>query len=168
MPETITYCELVDLEWGNIPAPVNAQFWLNKGAEEIDGKIGFVYATPVMLDNSTEQRPAKLLLKRINAWLAMGRAILAIAAGAEDNQLHQLGKYYVDEATKALDSIVDGSVILPGVDPTTPTSDQQTGPMISNVDTASSVEAFNATFGNPAETAIQLIRSPLVGNPYTW
>jgi hypothetical protein len=165
---TVTYCELVDLDWGNIPAPPNAEFWLLKGAEEIDGKIGFLYATPVILGLSTEQRPAKLLLKRINSWLAMGRAILSIAAGTEDDQLHQLGKYYVDEAGKALDAIVDGSVILPGVDPATPSSDQQTGPMITNVDAASAVEAFNTTFGNPADAAIQLTRVPVIGNPYTW
>jgi len=168
MPATITYAELSDLEWGNIPAPPNAQFWLDKGAEEIDGKIGFLYATPVVLGNSAEQRPAKLLLKRINAWLAMGRAILSIAAGNEDDQLHQLGLYYVTEAGAALKAITDGTTILPGVDPVTPRSDAQTGPMVTNVDSSSMVEGFDSIFGNPAKTVLSACRPILPGNPYTW
>lgn len=169
MPATITYCEIADLDWGsNMPAPSNAQFWINKGAEEIDGKIGFAYATPVVLGNSSEQRPAMLLLKRINAWLAMGRAILSTAVGGEDDQLNQLGLYYVNEATKALDLIADGSIILPGVDPATASDDRQTGPMVTNVDEDSLVEEFDAVFGNPAKTALSIPRPTLTGNPYTW
>lgn len=165
---TYTYAELTDLDWGAIPTPPNAEYWLNSGAEEIDRKIGFVYAAPVVLGNSSEQRPAKLLLKQINAWLAMGRSILAMGASGEDIQLHALGKYYVDEATKALDSIASGETILPGVEPTTPTDDRQTGPMVSNVDNGSAVEAFSDVFGNPASTSLLMARPTLCGNPYTW
>lgn len=168
MPASTTYAELSDLDWGNIPAPDNAEFWLNSGAEEIDSKIGFLYATPVILGNSAEQRPARLLLKKINAWLAMGRAILSVAAGNEDDQLHQLGLYYVTEATGALDAIASGTVILPGVDPATATDDRQTGPMIANLEEDSLVESFAHQFGDPAKTVLAFPRPTLVGNPYTW
>lgn len=163
-----TYAAITDLDWGTIPAPANAQHWLEASAEEIDAAIGFLYSTPVLLSESAEQRPAKLLLKKINSWLAMGRALLSIDAGNEDDQLHQLGLYYVSEASKALAAIVDGTIVLPGVDPTTPTSDQQTGPMITNVDESSFVEGFSDVFGNPASSVLNAPRQILLGNRYTW
>lgn len=168
MPAVEPYASLTDCEWGEIPTPVNAQFWLDKGAEEIDAKIGFTYATPVVLGNSAEERPAKLLLKRINAWLCMGRAILSRAVGGEDDTLHALGEYYVKEATAALNQIADGTIVIPGADPATPTETRETGPMIYNVDNASAVESFSEVFGNPASQVITATRPNLIGSPYTW
>jgi hypothetical protein len=168
MPETLTYAQASDLDWGNIPAPANAEYWLQKGSDEIDSKIGFLYATPIVLGNSAEERPGRLLLRRINEWLAMGRAILSIDAGNEDDQLHQLGLYYVTEANNALAAIVNGSIVLTGATPASPTTDQQTGPMITNVDETSFVEDFRSAFGDPASTVLNTPRPTVLGNRYTW
>ncbi len=170
MPALTTYAALTDLEWGDMSAPANAQFWLTAGAEEIDSKIGNLYSTPVILGNSPAQRPSMLLLKRINAWLAMGRSILATSVGGENDQLHQLGLFYVKEATSALDAIVSGAIVLVGADSTVVKTDNQTGPMISNLDDESLVESFASVFGDPVKTTVARQRMiPCIrGNPYTW
>ncbi len=166
---TEPYCELADLLMGNIPVPSDAQKYIDQAADEIDSKIGMKYATPVVVDSSPESRPTTLLLKRINTWLATGRMILARDAGGEDDQLHQYGLYLVNEATAALNAIVDGSVTLPGATPVTPDDNLSSAPIISNVDNTSAVESFGEVFGNPASQALTAPRYPWAyGNPYTW
>lgn len=169
----MAYAVSGDLDWGGMPAPGNIDHWLNKAADEIDSKIGSVYVTPVVLLDTAEQRPGKLLLNRINSWLAMGRAILARATPNEDDQLHQLGLYYVTEATNALDKIVDGTVILAGATLVTETTDKQTGPMAASADESSIVEGYSGAFGNPLTDAMnRQTQLPSMGNfylsPYTW
>lgn len=161
------YAVQADLLLGNIPVPTDFQKYLDAGADEIDSQIGFKYATPVVPDNSVEQRPAGLLLKKINAWLATGRIVLARDAGGEDDQLHQYGQYMVQEALKALNDIVTGAVILPGVDLATPDNSTVTGPQISNGEDASLVDEFNTVFGNPAMDVLNRY-NVVSGNPYTW
>lgn len=163
------YAVIVDLLLGNVPVPADAQKYLDATAEEIDSRIGFRYATPVVADTSPEQRPVGLLLKRINAWLATGRIILAKDAAGEDDQLHQYGEYLVREANKALDQIVDGTIVLPGVDLATPEASTVTGPDAAWGDSESLVEAFGTTFGSPALQSLnRLNQIPPLGNPYTW
>lgn len=169
MPATMPYCEIPDLVLGNIPTPEDADKYIISAAEEIDSRIGLRYATPVVVADSIEERPTELLLKRINTFLASGRLILALDAGGEDDQLHQYGLYLVNEASSAIDAIVSGSIVLPGTTPATEGSSIQTGPQLANVDDASSVEAFQSVFGNPASTVILRPRvNPPWGNPYTW
>lgn len=169
MTATVLYCDPQDLPLGNVPLPKDADRYISRAAEEIDAAIGFRYLTPVVFSAETAvNRPARLLLKQINSWLAAGRILLATAAPGEDDQLHQYAKYLVDQATMALMSIVDGSVILPGIDPVNPEVPISSGPQIANLDTNSGVEAFAAVFGNPANTVIERSRPPLCGSPYTW
>lgn len=174
MPATRPYCELADLVLGNIPTPTDAEKYIIAAAEEIDSRIGLRYATPVVVADTIEERPTELLLKKINTFLATGRLILALAAGGEDVQLHQYGLYLVNQSLTAIEAIVSGSVVLPGATPATEGSSIQTGPQIFNVDDASSVEAFQEVFGNPASAAILRPRAitpwgnPPWANPYTW
>jgi hypothetical protein len=166
---TEPYCITSDLMLGNIPIPTDAQKYVDLAAEEIDSKIGFKYATPVVVGSSPEERPTTLLLKKINAWLASGRLIMAKDAGGEDDQLHQYGFYLVNEAMAALNAIVDGSVVLPGATPATPDDNLSSAPIISNVDASSAVEDFACVFGSPAQQVLAQPRYPYAtGNPYTW
>jgi hypothetical protein len=154
----VTYSEVSDLILGNIPTPANAQKYVDDGADEIDARIGFKYATPIAVGESAEERPVRLLLKRINNWLASGRLIMALDGGGEDDQLHQYGLYLVTEANKTLDQIVNGEIVLPGVDPSSPTSEIVTGPQMSVGDEYSLVEGFDEIFGNPAKISIERTR----------
>lgn len=167
----MAYAVLGDLSWGgNMTAPTDATHWLDAGADEIDSKIGFVYATPVVLSEAIPaQRPGALLLKKINSWLAMGRAILAASTGNSDDQLHQLGEYYVREALAALDAIASGQITLVGAELVNEQEDQSTGPMIANLEEDSLVETFDSVFGNPAKTVLAMDRCvPYPNSPYTY
>lgn len=165
----MTYCSDEDAGhlYGNIPAPSNIGEFVNAAAEEIDSRLGLQYVTPVVLDiNNPKQRPAVLLLKRINSWLAAGRSILALDAGGEDDQIHQYGKSLVDQSLMALDQIVDGTILLPGADPVTPDEQRVTGPIASFADDASLVESYGDTFGNQAQQVIDRPRLVFYGEPY--
>lgn len=152
----MAYSETEDLLLGNVPEPEDAERYVNDAADEIDSKIGFRYATPIVLDvNISAQRPGALLLKRINQWLSTGRLILAYDAAGEDDQLHQYGEYLVREATMAIGQIADGTITLPGALPANPDSLPQTGPVASFADDYSLVESYSEIFGNPAVTALE-------------
>lgn len=167
MATTAAYALVGDLLLGAVPVPSDAQMYVDQAAEEIDSRIGIKYATPVVVDNSVESRPTALLLKKINIWLASGRLVLAKNAG-KDLNLHAYGKYMVDQATAALDSIVNGTVILPGAALATADATQASGPVSVNADDYSPVEEFGSVFGNPANTVLQRSRIVLLGSPYTW
>ncbi|HWI68184.1 MAG TPA: hypothetical protein VNS88_07365, partial [Nitrospiraceae bacterium] len=71
------YSEVTDLLTGNVPTPayLSPQKYVDDAADEIDSKIGFVYETPIDVTYSSSNpvtRPVRLLLKRINNFLASG------------------------------------------------------------------------------------------------
>lgn len=139
----MAYCEVTDLLTGNVPVPANLNptKFVSDAADEIDSQIGFNYETPVSLDSL--ERPASLLLKRINVWLATGRLLMAADSGGEDTHLHQYGEYLVREASAALKAIADGSILLTGAT-LTPTPDNEVAlkVLISNKDATSNVDDF--------------------------
>lgn len=143
-----------DLLMGKIPLPsyIDPQKVVDDAADEMDSKIGFLYQTPVDINELSSQlvRPARLLLKRINNNLATGRLILAIASPEENKNLHAYGWALVTEATKALECIAEGEVKLDGA-PLVDTSGGEavTTPLIDNLDAESNVEAFYDRLANP-------------------
>ena len=151
------YCTTEDLQLGSVPVPSNgdAEKYIALAADEIDSVIGMRYAVPVEVDQSSAvQRPVGLLLKKINAWLASGRLVMAADASGADDQIQQYGKYLVEEALIPLRQIADGTIVLPGIDLVDPEANKNTGPVASFADESSLVEAHAATFGNPAVQAI--------------
>jgi len=148
-----TYSEVEDLLTGNIPMPdyVNKDKYVQDAADEIDSKIGFVYVTPVDISETSDvPRPARLLLKRINNFLASGRLIMAVAAGGEDDRLHAYGWSLVQDATAALNSIASGEIYLKGADPVNVGEDAIiTSIIVDNLDPESNVEAFYNRVMNP-------------------
>ena len=163
-----TYCSDEDAGtlFGNIPAPSNIGQFVTAAAEEMDSYLGLRYVTPIILDETNpQQRPAALLLKRINSWLAAGRAILALDAGGEDDQLHQYGRKLIEDCMMALNEIKDGSFLIPGAEPVNPEENKVTGPVASFADDTSMVEAYGDTFGSQAHQALDRKRLPYFGNP---
>lgn len=149
------YSEEGDLLVGDMPLPkgLRAQKYVDDAADEIDSMIGFIYKTPVpMLDDSPATRPARLLLKRLNNLLASGRLIMAMTTGGQRLELHAYGASLVSEATKVLNAIAAGDVLLTGAELIDPVEGQEpsfTGPQIANVDEESNVEAFYNRVANP-------------------
>lgn len=148
-----TYSLVTDLLTGNIPvsAPMG-QKYVNDAADEIDSVIGHLYVTPVDMRSTPEdnppgagtvKRPTRLLLKRIANFLASGRLMLATSAGGEDDQLHAYAKYLVDTALTTLQQIASGAIKLDGAETVgDPDEEGRYGPLVSNVDPESNVEAF--------------------------
>ena len=158
----MAYCSPTDLLTGDIPLAGkygDGTAFVNFAADEIDGQIGHIYITPVVLDESTPEkaarvRPVKLLLKKINILLASGRIILDQAAGTEDQNLHAYGASMVAEAIALLSGISSGKVVL--VD--TPVlaedaSNPNTGPSIVQEDPYSLVEGFYTLYQEPLTLA---------------
>jgi len=122
---------------------------INYSADQIDGYIGHLYETPVVVPvPPAENRPAQLCLKTINICLASGQIILDMAAGGEDSELQAYGKSLVDRGWHMLEEIASGNIVLKGA---TKVAGITTGPILNNEDQESLVEAFyqQVVWGEP-------------------
>lgn len=148
------YCVSGDLLLGEIPLPgyMSADKMITDAADEIDSYLGYVYTTPFNVTATGPlARPARLLLKRINAHLATGRIILAVASPEENRNLHAYGWQLVSESIAALQAIAKGEIVLEGATPNAdaPAGEPATAPLINNLDSESNVEAFYNRLSNP-------------------
>lgn len=147
------YCEVDDLLTGDIPTPayLDVPGMVQDAADEIDSKIGHLYDTPIdVTDSGAAARWVKLLLKRLNVFLATGRLLMAAAAGGEDDRVHAYGSYLIREATAALNKIVSGEITLEGV--TGPANEavvSDASIILLNLDPESHVEAFYGRLMTP-------------------
>lgn len=149
----MAYCETADLLIGDLPtslalAPLK---YVNDAADEIDSKIGFVYATPIPVEVvGSVPRPVVLLLKRLNAHLATGRMVLAATLISEDKQLNAYGLSLVADCELTISQIAGGQLVLAGVTPgglnSLPAAHV---PLIANLDSESNVAAFYDRISNP-------------------
>lgn len=141
----MAYSQVGDLLFGAIPTQgQDLEQWITRADEEIDAAIGNLYVTPISFPASSEARPGQLLVKKISSQIATGRAIMAMDAGSQENNLHQYGLFLLKEATSSLKCIQEGEVVLPGVQMIS-TEDLTSAPKVYNVDESSAVEDF---FGN--------------------
>lgn len=145
------YCVENDLLLGNIPTPdaMSKTQFVQDAADEIDSRIGMRYETPIDLTDPELKRPVKLLLKRLNVFLATGRFILAVTSNNEDDRLHAYGLSLINDAIETLEAIATGKFLLEGATPTAGESTPASTPLIFNEDPESSVEAFYNRIANP-------------------
>ena len=148
------YCATTDLLVGDIPLPtyIDPQKKVDDASDEIDSYLGYLYETPIDVSTTGPlARPARLLLKRINASLASGRIILAVASPEENRNLHAYGWSLVTEALTALTALAKGEPVLEGAIPApNAAAEAVTVPLINNLDSESNVEAFYNRISNPA------------------
>lgn len=139
----MSYSEEADLLTGDIGISdnVDLQKVVDDAAEEIDSKIGFVYALPLPFASLPLHQ--KLLLKQINNKLASGRLILQLSIGGEDTALHAYGLRMVTEAREELMLVANGQVDLDAPRVSTP-SNSDGSPLIHNSDEESAVDIFEA------------------------
>lgn len=150
----MAYSSPSDLLTGDLKLPdyLSAQKFVDDAADEIDSRIGFLYATPVnvaALKADPKLRPIALLLKRINTFIASGRLIMATDVSGEAGRVHNYGLTLVRDANLALDSIVSGKTVL-NIPPADPESDPLlSSPAQYNKDPESNVDAFYDRLANP-------------------
>ena len=146
------YSLVGDLLTGDLPLPpyVSPQKFVDDAADEINSKIGFLYQVPVDLNAPDVKMPVKLLIKRINNFLASGRLIMMLTQSQEDTRLHAYGYSLVADATAALLQISTGELVLELPAPEgSETTVAVTAPLIYNQDAESGVEAFYDRVANP-------------------
>lgn len=145
-----TYSETGDLLLGDLPSPRDAEKYVQDATDEINSKLGFRYVVPIVVDQSVPANlPTILLLKRINNHLASGRLVCAKAASGSQQEVHQYGLSLIREAELALNQLVSGEMTLPGAAFQSSDDVGQSGPIISNIDAASNVEAFYGMVTTP-------------------
>lgn len=154
----VAYAAPTDLLTGDIPLAGkygDGTAFVQLAADEIDSQIGHIYVTPIVFDESTPEkvakvRPAKLLLKKINTLLASGRIILDQAAGGEDDNLHAYGQSMVAEALALLNQIMNSKILLTDA-PLLPSEEARDNTAVSVLqeDSYSLVGAFYDRMQNP-------------------
>lgn len=144
----MAYSTKEDLRIGDIRLPVrlgDGSSFVEDAADEIDAQIGHIYVTPITLPDIPANRPAILLLKKINNLIASGRLILDMAASAEDRTLHAYGYNMLKEGLSLLTMIQNRDIVLTAADQIDTDGDGEkspTGPMIFNEDPESLVKGY--------------------------
>lgn len=147
---TPAYCEVDDLTFGDLQVPrdVSLDDWIKITADEMDADLGQIYCLPFAFDNTkAEDRADALLLKKINAFLTMGRVILTIAGATDGTSLHAYGKSLLGDAKGALGKITNGSITLESAQLISDVDAQYNGPIVNNRDAGSFVDAFYNSHG---------------------
>jgi hypothetical protein len=155
------YCTTGDLLLGQLesrlPPEIVANEYIALVADEIDGRLGFLYETPFEVAgvNALPDHQVKLL-KSINSKRASGRIIMAATIATEDVAVHNYALRLIQEADLELAAIANGDVKLsaPTVDsdgnPVGPIPDPDDldpwarVPTATNIDMYSPVVAFEA------------------------
>lgn len=155
------YVEEDDLLLGELtdtlPATIDVTRYLAMAAQEIDGKLGVLYAVPV--DYQALPNAQGGLLSSIHRKLTSGRIIMAATAHMADSHVHAYGLSLVKEAQMELMAVANGDVVLIGAervdgdgDPRGDIDDAEIAdplarvPSGTNRDTVSAVEQFEENF----------------------
>lgn len=112
----MAYSGVADLLLGDLTlsAGYDKERWIKLADEEIDAKLGWVYALPISPIPPLVALPTHetLLLKQISSKLASGRLIMAQSIGGEDQRLQAYGYSLVKEAMEMLLLIANGDIVL--------------------------------------------------------
>lgn len=125
-----------------ISSSINVLGVIQDAANEIDSHLGELYVVPIVVASLPAHQAG--MLKMMNARLAGGRLIMALAVGGEDRQLQAYGASLAQLAYDDLNRIVGGSVLLGGQAEVGPTRAVDI-PGIVNYDEESAVYAFENT-----------------------
>jgi hypothetical protein len=142
----VAYSEVTDLLLGNIPLPtgeraIKSKNAVDRAADEIDGALGLKYQTPIK-STGPNQRAITALMRNVNNWLASGRLIQELTASTQGTEIHAYAASLVNQAWMILNKIIAGEIVLDGVPGNGSSTPPAYGPLISNKDSESNVDAF--------------------------
>ncbi len=106
------YCEPDDINVGNLMLPEGEARdpFIREASDEIDGKLGWLYVTPI--DLSTLKYYERMMLKTICRKIAGGRMITTMAIPDESGSLNAYGARLLKEGLDELHMIASGDVPL--------------------------------------------------------
>jgi len=168
----MSYCEPIDLLLGELtsalPASISPTQYLEMTAEEIDAKLGVMYAVPVDIDSLPNGQGG--LLRSIHRKLASGRIIMAATVAHSESSVHAYALQLVKEALMELMAVANGDVVLVGAErvdgdgaPRGDIADAEVSdprarvPGSTSRDEFSAVEAFELNFMNPGSLGIPVV-----------
>lgn len=149
-PISQRYCTAEDIQLGDLEPPrsISVDDVIQSTADHMNSYIGQVYVLPLVLEMDRPDHLADiLLLRRINSWLTMGQIIMLAHSGGEGDNNHAYGKWMWDAAQQELTRISAGRTVLEVADLRDPPNPQPNGPLISNRDETSFVDAFYRSKG---------------------
>lgn len=154
-----TYSVIADLLIGDVTVDDTVkQRHVNQAADEVDSILGFLYPTP--FTEGAVSRPGWLLIKRLANFIASGRLLLEIDQAGEEQMVHAYGKSLLQQATDAMEMVLNGAVnLLPGDDGSDTDAKPVNAMLIANVDNFSVVEAF---YGYMAKPPLITTRYPFI------
>lgn len=131
----------------------NKQKFVDDAAEEMDSKLGWLYALPIHPEGmdpgevgptSWQDLPTHqvILLKQINNRLASGRLILAIATPGEQTTLHAYGYHLVQQALADLMFLANGDLDMDAEKATPSSAFESKAPAWQNPDSESLLLGF--------------------------
>lgn len=153
---TVLYNATSDLLIGDVQLPQgnDGTKYVSQAADEIDSRLGFTYATPFdVSDSSTMSNAARLMIKMLSIHISSGRAMMDLGTSGENNLPNPYGKYLLDQAEAILLLLVEGRIVLDGAQPVNGGPDNtefSSRVLISNVDPYSMVEAFYGWAAKPS------------------
>jgi hypothetical protein len=149
-----TYCTTEDIQLGDIEASEEQKLpYMQQAFDEIDAKLGWLYATPLNLNAAGVPNHERLLIKMISVKLATGRMFLSFASSM-DSPMHSYGLRLVQEGLDELHLLANADVPLsfPRTDPTTGdgiNTPLARTPGVVNSDSESLILAFTKTVMTP-------------------
>lgn len=149
-PLSNVYCTRDDLglRRNMLPSDPEPEWFIQQAADLINSYVGQVYRLPLDLDPLRPDHLADiLLLKRINSFAAAGTILMQSQAATEDGSLHAYGSSMYNEAKQELARITAGRTVLEAAEPLIEPDTQPNGPLITNRDATSFVDAFYSSNG---------------------
>lgn len=141
------YCSADDVTLGSMELPrgVDVDKVIEQQAEHMDSVLGRIFQLPFTLSvTDPDQRPYALLLKKVNAYLAIGDIIIKAGGPRQDTEVLAYGMYYVKQANAILNAIENGKLEIPFLERINGVEDGQ-APAIFNRDSFSRIEEFYRT-----------------------
>lgn len=148
------YCEATDVDMGGmgVPSPDPRQGFVVNACDEMNAKLGAMYAVPIDPNDLPEHE--RLMLKVIAVKIASGRFLATWSIPDEQSSVHAYARRLLDEGLSELHLIANGDYILhaPPADTNDDGLPDEVGPSVPGSrapsvhvqDECSPVEAFHA------------------------
>ena len=139
------FCTVSDLVMGDVTIgpSVNVPSYILRAANEITLKLSQKFKTPLTYQSSD---PANAIttnfLRDVNSNIATGRIIMSLSVNRELERVNAYANRLLRDGTEAINSVLEGTIVLPGLIPATAAVVTEQNILVGNQDQFSGVDAF--------------------------